>query len=365
MPGYSTYFPDKFRPIFPFLLASLIHHKQWLLANLSSKHPLFVSPVWLQIIRNEGCYKDLDKKIQLGNTFNPTTNMTASGLPPHITQFYEFQNLKDSLKDLMTEHQIQSTAQISSITDRLQQLEERVSTVPDLVSKEIKKSFQIKGVAPITASDVENMFTSKVSMLQNTLSDKLDVFMTRYLSNVSISNSSDTAVVDVEVASSSDIPNSYRFPSLDVRNMWSAWFRGSLFKDSQLKVTYAIKPLYKCSAADFKQKSDKHMLSKCRRIVNHLLSGDSNVTHDQLANLTEGAQLYGTLDRLFRAKFGVGAVSTSLKVSTLYDTISKSQSTKRTYNKRKTIGDDSPRAPSPSPSPSPPPVASSKKSKRK
>ena len=67
MPGYSTYFPDKFRPIFPFLLASLIHHKQWLLANLSSKHPLFVSPVWLQIIRNEGCYKDLDKKIQLGN----------------------------------------------------------------------------------------------------------------------------------------------------------------------------------------------------------------------------------------------------------------------------------------------------------
>jgi hypothetical protein len=33
MPGYSTYFPDKFRPIFPFLLASLLHHKQWLLAN--------------------------------------------------------------------------------------------------------------------------------------------------------------------------------------------------------------------------------------------------------------------------------------------------------------------------------------------
>ena len=294
--------------------------------------------------------------------------MRRAKLPPHITQFYEFQSLRTSLKDLMVVYQTESTTQINGIMERLQQLEERVSAVPDLVSKEIKKSFQVKGVVPITANDVENMFTSKVSMLQNALSDKLDVFMTRYLSNVSISNSSDTAVVDVEVASSSDIPNSYRFPSLDVRNMWSAWFRGSLYKDSQLKVTYAIKPLYKCCAADFKQKSDKHMLSKCRRIVNHLLSGDSNVTHDQLANLTDGAQLYGTLDRLFRAKFGVGAVSTSLKVSTLYDTISKSQSTKRTYNKRKNTGDDSPHAPSTSPSPSPsppPPPPPPKRSKRK
>ena len=279
---------------------------------------------------------------ELGNTFNRATNMTASGLPPHITQFYEFQNLKDSLKDLMTEHQIQSTAQISSITDRLQVLEEGVKKVPQVVANEIKSNFNIKGVVQVSARDVESIFESKFSRLEGAIGDKFNEFITRYLSNgISISSSSDNmAVVDAEVASSSDIPASYKFPSLDVQNLWSSWFRGSMFKDPVLNVTYAIKPFYKCNAGDFKNKKDQHMLSKCRKVINYLLSGDSNLAHDQVASTNEGAQFYGTLDRLCRVQFGVGDVKTSSKVSTLYDVICKSQGTKRAY-KRKAIIDDS------------------------
>ena len=143
-------------------------------------------------------------------------------------------------------------------------------------------------------------------------------------------------VVGVEVASSSDIPDSYRLPSLDVRNMWSVWFRGSVFKDVEHNVTYAIKPLYKCSAADLKQKKDKDSLSKMRQVIKFLVPLDE--THDQLANLDSGLLFYGTLDRLCREKFGVGQINTSSKVSTMYDKIREIRGEKRTYNsKRKNV----------------------------
>jgi len=123
--------------------------------------------------------------------------------------------------------------------------------------------------------------------------------MTRFISNgVSITSSSDLPVIDVEVASNSNIPDSYRFTSLDVRNMLYVWFRGLVFKDSHLNVTYAIKPLYKCSAADLKQKKDKDSLSKMRQIIKFLVPDED--LHDQIANLTN--LFFGTLDRLCREK---------------------------------------------------------------
>ena len=240
--------------------------------------------------------------------------MTASGIPPHITQFYEYGIFKTSLKDAIVEHQTEQNSKISSVLDRMQLLEERFSLLPQLVSDEIKQNFTIKGVAQVTSRDVESMLESKVSRLESSIADKLNEFMNRYLSNgVSLGTSSDLpAVIDVQVVSTSNIPDSYRLPSLDVRNMWSVWFRGSVFKDVEHNVTYAIKPLYKCSAADLKQKKDKDSLSKMRQVIKFLVPLDE--THDQLANLDSGLLFYGTLDRLCREKFGVGQINTSSKV---------------------------------------------------
>jgi hypothetical protein len=46
VPGFTNYFPSHFRPVIPFLLASLIFHKEWLVETLPAQHPLFNSRVW-------------------------------------------------------------------------------------------------------------------------------------------------------------------------------------------------------------------------------------------------------------------------------------------------------------------------------
>ena len=43
LPGYSnnTIYPDKFRQVMPYLLASIVYHKSWLVGHFPPRHPLF------------------------------------------------------------------------------------------------------------------------------------------------------------------------------------------------------------------------------------------------------------------------------------------------------------------------------------
>jgi hypothetical protein len=46
LPGYSTHYPECFQQALPYLLASLVHHRDFLRATLRREHPIFLSRLW-------------------------------------------------------------------------------------------------------------------------------------------------------------------------------------------------------------------------------------------------------------------------------------------------------------------------------
>ena len=79
LPGFSTFYPDTFRVALPFLLASLVYHRQWLQDTLPAAHPLFKQRVW-----TSGIVQRLSNKVLTGTFKNPVSNMIATGVPPMV-----------------------------------------------------------------------------------------------------------------------------------------------------------------------------------------------------------------------------------------------------------------------------------------
>jgi hypothetical protein len=136
LPGYSTYYPQSFRQVLPFLLASVVHHREFLRATLAPEHPLFLSRLW-----TSGIIDTLAPKVYTGNGKHPVTKLTATGIPPHILLANELAATKGELETVRT--------------TILQKLDE----VPDRVKESMLENFQVDGAVPITVSQVTSMMS--------------------------------------------------------------------------------------------------------------------------------------------------------------------------------------------------------------
>jgi hypothetical protein len=94
--GYDNY-PDGFKTCFPYLLASLIYHEQYLREFLYDAHPLWNSRVFtnnrhLHALRADGA-------ILLGVGICPDTGLRATGIPAHLA-------IADKITKLIEESQV-------------------------------------------------------------------------------------------------------------------------------------------------------------------------------------------------------------------------------------------------------------------
>ncbi len=71
--------PLSFRQCLPFLLVSLVYHKDWLHANLVPEHPLFSISLF-----TTGKINTFSNNVILGNNECTSTGMRATGIPPYI-----------------------------------------------------------------------------------------------------------------------------------------------------------------------------------------------------------------------------------------------------------------------------------------
>ena len=74
LPEFSAY-PERFRQVVPFLLASLVFHRQWLQEHLHPSHPLFTSRVW-----TTPRFGALASLVHQGLLKNATTGLMATGI---------------------------------------------------------------------------------------------------------------------------------------------------------------------------------------------------------------------------------------------------------------------------------------------
>ncbi len=132
LPGYSTFYPNNFKPVLNYLLASLVYHQDYLAAHLTPGHPLFHQRIW-----RSGKLSELRGRVLAGTFVNPVSGLEATGVPPHL---------------VIAARLVQVDAKLAAIEETLL---ERITQLPGEVKKAILDNFRVEGVIPMTHSEIE------------------------------------------------------------------------------------------------------------------------------------------------------------------------------------------------------------------
>lgn len=171
-------FPSNFRPIFRFLLASLVFHRKFLSQTLSSRHPFFSTRLW-----TSGILNSLHQSVFLEfgqSTVSP--GLKATGLPAIHVLVSEVDALRKEnagLASKIDEFKGSVTSSFSNI--------ER--TLPISLAETINDRFTFNGQQPLTQFMVGVM----IDELKGTLTNLIQATSISNLRSASSSSSSSSA----------------------------------------------------------------------------------------------------------------------------------------------------------------------------
>ena len=137
LPGYSSFYPSCFRVTLPYLLASLVYHREWLVKTLPGNHLLFQQRVW-----TSGVLERLAPKVHIGVFRNDVTKMKATGIPPYV-------KLNQQLIDLR-----------GCFNDGVSTLQHHLNDIPTAVKDSILSQCEINGVVPVTRDLLQEMMAN-------------------------------------------------------------------------------------------------------------------------------------------------------------------------------------------------------------
>ena len=129
--------------VLPHLLASLVHHCDWLTSTLSPAHPIFSAPVFTQ-----GSAYRLKGKTITGVAFDDV-EMRASGIPPHMV----ISVAVDKMQLKMEQDNFALKALWESGIEKISTI---ALSVPALVETRLREEFTIEGVHAVSRRDVQN-----------------------------------------------------------------------------------------------------------------------------------------------------------------------------------------------------------------
>ena len=136
LPGYSSFYPLNFREVIPYMLASLVHHRDYLddLRIRHPRHPLFLQRVW-----TTGILSRLKDMVVTGCNRNPVSKMFATGFPPHLVlanRIVELENRVNSLDVNVREEITVGNIDIKNVLRGL----------PEAIEDNMLSNFRIDGV---------------------------------------------------------------------------------------------------------------------------------------------------------------------------------------------------------------------------
>lgn len=217
---------------FPFLVASVIYHWDWLLANLPKTHPFFGSKIYF-----DGYIEHWKELVVSGYFINEESGLRASGVPRYIKTIAELKNVVTAVRENPKETAMLVLDGISS-----------AHNVQIHNSKSIRDTID-PVVAPITAqlNKIEGALLSFMSPQKNH-SQAIAV----------VSNTPYEYRRFKWGGRYHDFPQSFKLPQLTSSQMWHLW----LFGDSNKVNTphYLLKGEYMGTA-------DRIQLSKTRTVM--------------------------------------------------------------------------------------------------
>lgn len=292
--GYDNY-PESFKTIFPFLLASLIHHEPFLRANLPAQHPLWTQRVF---IANRHL-SSLRGSTLTGIGACKVTGMKATGIPPHLAIASKVRELTEavlSLRDMMT----------SLLQGLAQSLPAVISTK---VSEELRQNFVINGIAPLTIRDIDVRMTEQRN-------DFRALIMQLMESSRGGSTAAPTAEPSGNVGDESwwkmwnwndgtiahFVPPGWRFPTgITVKCLWDLWYHGD--RSIGIRPLKLLKKDVEVSKADGMKYSRATVVLKFMGKIMEEDNSSTNVT--RLTLQQSDALFHKTYKRLLQSMYSV------------------------------------------------------------
>lgn len=117
-PGYNK-LPVGFRNVLHVLLANIVYHHDWLKDKLHINHPLWQMSL---ISQHYEFFRSLSADVHTGVNLNPHTNVSATGIPGHLSIVSKVDRLEQQVRELQESSQRAqaANAQVSKLTFRKQ-----------------------------------------------------------------------------------------------------------------------------------------------------------------------------------------------------------------------------------------------------
>ena len=234
LPNYETNYPQEFKQVIPYLLASLVYHRIWLKDTLPVCHPFFTSRVW-----TSGKLDELASKVETGYMRNERTGMSASGIPPHIITL-------DKLEEVI--------AELAGVKQTIIQVSDEM---PNKLAERILENFNIDGVVPMSRTDMEQMLAAVKGSLQETMQTLITNHLPRHAAAenpVNIPNQlrryhggqvqNDQFRWWMWGGAFHKVPANFQLPLCDCRAFFDLWIKGNHMEN--------ISPYHKIDGSDLR-----------------------------------------------------------------------------------------------------------------
>ncbi|KAE8893983.1 hypothetical protein PF003_g21836 [Phytophthora fragariae] len=221
--GYSNY-PRGVQSAFPFLLASVIHHEQFLRESLTPNHPIFKARVFTANVllqQQRGA-----TVLAIGES--PVCGLKATGIPAHLAVAKQVNELREEVANLHRE--------IDELkTDMAAKLSNEVAVK---VVSELRQQFVVNGVAPVTLRDIDmriaDLRTNMVAEFRSAL-NAAQLPNATAVANISGEQQPvwrSWSWGDGQICHA--VPKDWEFPArASVKAIWNLWFFGD--KDAGIR----------------------------------------------------------------------------------------------------------------------------------
>ena len=234
--GFQLY-PECFRRVIPYLLASIVYHESYLRNNLPLNHPLWNQTIFTQNVVIGGSnftnmVVALKNRVLTGHGVCKETSMQASGVPNSILIAQEVENLKLDLQDFKNHQENILNVKCNEIMSNL-------ATIPETLRGMIMDHFVVEGVSPLNMADVQRLFDEREARLMEAFNRAISASIptsTQSQESVSTENNQDATGQGFTTwywggKFGRYCPQDFKFPSSDVKTMWDLWHFGNPAKN--------------------------------------------------------------------------------------------------------------------------------------
>lgn len=242
-PGRMGNASASLRAAIPFLIASVVHHSEWLENNLPSNHPYFSSKLY-----RSGFVTSWKQKVKLCKRYCNDTKLTASGVPAYA---------------LIAQNVVELAEQNNARHDNH---DARFDSLPqEIITLLMSRLGSVKGVQISNEESFMRCFEKLgISVQINDIIEMMKVLRNAYPSASASSSSSlpssPNDFVQFEWGNSvHNVPEGFKMPQENVVSLWRFWIFGC--------TKNKLRPLIDLPGRSLSDKSQRSQLSKARYVM--------------------------------------------------------------------------------------------------